>query len=129
MEQQPSPKTKITLSQAFRCAGSGVIGCVRTQRNMKIHVAAAVAVVVAGLLCRLAPLEWCAVALCIGAVCALECVNTAVEAAVDLVTEEYHPLAKVAKDCAAGAVLVAAAASVAVGMLVFVPAICRLLGQ
>lgn len=129
MEQRPSPKTKITLVQAFRFAASGVVGCVRTQRNMKIHVAAAVIVVATGLLCRLAPLEWCAVVLCIGTVCALECVNTAVEAAVDLVTEDYHPLAKVAKDCAAGAVLVAAAASVAVGMLVFVPALCRLLGQ
>lgn len=119
---------KITLAQAFRFAFCGVGRCASSQRNMRIHLGATALVVVAGLVCGISALEWCAVVLCIGMVCALECVNTAVEATVDLITEEYHPLAKVAKDCAAGAVLIAAMASVVVGLLVFVPAIVRMLG-
>lgn len=122
------PEGKVTLAQAFRFAFCGVGCCFATQRNMRIHFAVAVLVVVAGLVCGISVLEWCAVVLCIGMVCALECVNTAVEAAVDLVTEEFHPLAKVAKDCAAGAVLIAAVASVVVGLLVFAPAFVRLMG-
>lgn len=128
MSQQLPPQTKVTLPQAFRFAAQGVVGCVATQRNMKIHLAAALVVTAAGIWCALELWQWCAVVLCIGFVCALECVNTAVEAVVDLVTEEYHPLAKVAKDCAAGAVLLAAAMSVVVGLLVFVPAVGRMLG-
>ena len=122
------PEGKITLAQAFRFAICGMGRCVSSQRNMCIHIGAAVLVVIAGLVCGISPAEWCAVVLCIGTVCALECVNTAVEATVDLVTEEFHPLAKVAKDCAAGAVLIAALASVVVGLLVFVPAIARMCG-
>ena len=122
------PEGKITLAQAFRFAFCGVGRCASSQRNMRIHLGATALGVVAGLVCGISALEWCAVVLCIGMVCALECVNTAVEATVDLITEKYHPLAKVAKDCAAGAVLIAAMASVVVGLLVFVPAIVRMLG-
>lgn len=120
------PRSKVTLPQAFRFAFCGIGSCIGGQRNMKIHLAVAALVVIAGFLCQLQPLEWCAVVLCIGMVCALECVNTAVEAAVDLTTEDYHPLAKVAKDCAAGAVLIAAIASVVVGLIVFIGALLRL---
>ena len=120
------PQSKVTLIQAFRYAFCGIGTCIAGQRNMKIHLAATVVVVVAGFACQLQPREWCAVVLCIGMVCALECVNTAVEAAVDLTTDEYHPLAKVAKDCAAGAVLIAAMASVVVGLIVFIGALLRI---
>lgn len=119
---------RFSLADAFRCAGAGVVATVRTERNMKIHVCAA-AVAVA--LCIVLPVEpWglpC-VLLCIGVVMALECVNTAVEAVVDLVSPEWHELAKRAKDAAAGATLIAAVASVAVGAAVYLPAVVSLLG-
>lgn len=65
--------------------------------------------------------EWVALALCFALIPALECANTALEAAVDLASPVRHPLAKRAKDCAAAAVLLAAVGSVAVGALVFLP--------
>ncbi len=74
-----------------------------------------------GLYCGLARWEWVAVALSVGAVWGAELLNTAVEAVVDLVSPEYHPLAGRAKDVAAGAVLVVALAALVVGLLVFGP--------
>lgn len=119
---------RYTLAHAFACAGQGVLATIKRERNMKIHCAAAVFAIVAALAVR-APL-WgvAAVVVCIGVVMALECVNTAVEAVVDLVSPEWHELAKLAKDAAAGATLIAAAMSVVVAMLVYLPAIVCLLG-
>ena len=71
---------------------------------------------------------WAAVAVCVGVQLAMETVNTAIEAIVDLASPEIHPLAKRAKDCAAGAALITACASVIVGLIVFVPALFALLG-
>ncbi|MGH2411630.1 MAG: diacylglycerol kinase family protein, partial [Chloroflexota bacterium] len=77
----------------------------RTQRNMRIHVGAAAAVLALAGVLRVARVELAVLLLCILAVLTLEMLNTVVEAVVDLATEEYHPLAKIAKDVAAGAVL------------------------
>lgn len=71
--------------------------------------------------------SWLAIVICIGAVMAAETANTAIEAVVDLVSPEYHVLAKHAKDCAAGAALILAAASVVVAAIVFIPKIGELL--
>jgi diacylglycerol kinase len=88
---------------------------------MRIHFVIAVCVIVAGAMLHVSRIQWAALALVIALVIALELVNTAVEAAVDLLSPAEHPLAKVAKDCAAAAVLVAALGAIAVGLLVFVP--------
>ena len=88
---------------------------------MKIHCVMAVLVVAAGVILRLSLVEWCICLGLFGLVMALELVNTAVEAVVDLVTGEYHPLAKIAKDTAAGAVLIAAIMAAAAGLIIFVP--------
>lgn len=80
-----------------------------------------VAVVILGFVLGLSQAEWLAIALSITVVAVAEIINTAVESTVDLVTSEWHPLARTAKDTAAGAVLVAAVGSVAVGLIVFVP--------
>ena len=66
--------------------------------------------------------------MCIGVVLSFETMNTALEAAVDLASPEIHPLAKAAKDCAAGAALIAACMSVVVGLIVFATALARLVG-
>ena len=88
---------------------------------MKIHCVMAVLVVIAGMILKLSPVEWCICLGLFGLVMALELVNTAVEAVVDLVTSEYKPLAKIAKDTAAGAVLIAAIMSAIAGLIIFVP--------
>jgi diacylglycerol kinase len=107
--------------QSFSFAGQGVWHVVRTQRNMRVHLAAALAAIVAGAILRIGAADWAAVLAVIGLVLTAETLNTVVEALVDLCTDEYHPLAKAAKDMAAGAVLIASAAAVGVAVAVFLP--------
>lgn len=101
----------------------------RTQRNMWIHTAFSVGAVAAGLWLRLTPVEWAVIVLTMGLVWTAEFANTALEAAVDLASPDLHPLAKVAKDVAAGAVLVTAGTAVAVGLLIFGPPLLARLGN
>jgi diacylglycerol kinase (ATP) len=107
------------LWAAFDYAFSGILYATRTQRNMRIHLVAASLAIVATLYLRLDRAYVALVVLCIALVIALELVNTAIEAVVDLMTVAHHPLAKIAKDAAAGAVLVVSMASVIVGYLAF----------
>ena len=90
---------------------------------MQIHCVATVLVVLAGIWLGLSKTEWC-ICLILG----LELVNTAVEAVVDLASEDYHPLAKKAKDTAAGAVLIAAMAAAVIGVIIFGPKLLAVLG-
>jgi undecaprenol kinase len=83
------------------------------------------AAVVAGLILRIGAADWACVLLVIGLVLTAETLNTVVEALVDLCTDEFHPLAKAAKDMAAGAVLLSSAAAVGVGVAVFLPRLLR----
>ncbi len=92
-----------------------------TQRNALVHLALLVAVVVLGILFKISPLEWCAVTLAAGLVLAAEALNTAVEFLADAVHPEQHPLVGKSKDIAAGGVLLAAVAALAVGAIIFVP--------
>ena len=110
---------KDPLYRSFGYAFQGIFTCVRKERNMKIHCVAAVLVVIAGVILKISAIEWCICMVLFGLVMELEHVNTAVEAVVDMVTEEYHPLAKVAKDTAAGAVLIAAIMAAIAGVIIF----------
>ena len=114
-----------SLPHAFKCAAEGVAFAFK-QRNMRIDSGFAVAAVVLGFALRIDAPSWLAIVICIGAVMAAETANTAIEAVVDLVSPEYHVLAKHAKDCA-GAALILAAASVVVAAIVFIPKIGELL--
>ena len=118
---------KDPLYRSFGYAFQGIFTCVRKERNMKIHCVAAVLVVIAGVILKISAIEWCICLALFGLVMALEHVNTAVEAVVDMVTEEYHPLAKVAKDTAAGAVLIAAIMAAIAGCIIFLPKIAQIL--
>ncbi len=113
------------LTDSFRDAFRGMFYVFRTQRNAKIHLAASLVVVGAGVWLRLGPLEWVMLVLTISLVFAMEMANTALESLADAVCTTRHPLVGIAKDVAAGAVLVTAIGAVAVGLLIFVP---RLLG-
>lgn len=96
-----------------------------TQRNMRIHLAAAVAVLAAAVWFGLSPAETAVIVLAVALVMVAETLNSAVEKAVDMITGEYHPLARIVKDAAAGAVLLAAFFSAVIGALVFLPHIIK----
>jgi diacylglycerol kinase (ATP) len=108
-----------SLHQSFNFAAEGVIHAVRTQRNLWIHFAIAIAVLVAAIGFGATKLELAVLLIAITFVLVAELVNTAVEAAVDVASTSFDPMAKIAKDIAAGAVLVAALNALAVGYLVF----------
>ena len=103
---------------SFHYAIEGVVYALRTQRNMRIHVGAAIAALVAALLFGVERLGLVAIVFVIALVFVTELVNTAIEATVDIATEQYEPLAKIAKDVAAGAVLVASATALVVAYIV-----------
>lgn len=105
--------------KSFYYAGKGVIGVVAAERNMRIHLLAAVIVIMLGFYFRITPTEWCLVAICIGMVMAAEAFNSAIECLTDLVKPEHHPLAGKIKDAAAGGVLLVSIAAAAVGCIVF----------
>lgn len=108
-----------SLRWSFTWAFEGIVYVLRTQRNMQLHVVAATVAIVLGLVVDITRIEMMAIILAASLVIIAEMVNTAVEAAIDAVVTDYHPLVKVAKDVAAGAVLVAAVNSGAVAYLVF----------
>ncbi len=107
--------------QSFRCALSGVVHVLRTQRNAQIEIIIAAMVIAAGLWLRVSRLEWILLVVAIGIVLSAEMMNTAVEHAVDVAIRDPDPLARVAKDAAAASVLVAIAISVVIGLLIFGP--------
>lgn len=123
MHIDPSESRRRAASRlaSFRHAFAGWRYVLRTQRNAWIHTLASVVVfAIAGWL-QLTRIEWTILVLTVALVWVAEFVNTAVEAAVDLLSPEFHPLAKIAKDVAAAAVLLSALAAVAVGILLLGP--------
>jgi diacylglycerol kinase (ATP) len=117
-----------SLLSSFRWAFAGLWYTLRTQRNARIHLLAALAVTAMGLWLHLDALRWAVLALTIALVLFAEMINTVAEAVVDLITPDYHPLARVAKDVCAGAVLVTAVAAVVVGSLILGPPLLARLG-
>ena len=108
-----------SILESFNFAFEGIIHVLRTQRNMRIHFAVAVVVLVAALAFDVSRLELIALLIAIAFVLIAEMVNTAIEAAVDVASTSFDPMAKLAKDIGAGAVLIAAINAIAVGYLVF----------
>jgi diacylglycerol kinase (ATP) len=108
-----------TLLQALNNGFDGIIWVLRTQRNMRVHFLAGTGALVLAVVLGVSRVDLLAVILAIALVLIAEMINTALEAAVDLAQPDPHPLAKVAKDVAAGGVLISAVCSLAVGYLVF----------
>lgn len=104
---------------SFNFAIQGILDTVRTQKNMKIHLFVSLCVLLGCFFFDISKMEILILAITITLVIAAELINTAVEAAVDMSTNYYHPLAKVAKNAAAGGVLVTAINSVVVGYIIF----------
>ncbi len=107
--------------RSFRYAIRGVAMMLALQANARIHAAATLVVVALGFWLKIERWEWCAVVASVGLVWTAEALNTALEALTDLVSPGEHPLAGRAKDMAAGAVLCAAVAAAAIGLVVFAP--------
>lgn len=116
-------KKRAPLYKSFGYAFSGIFSCIRKERNIKIHCFAAVMVTIFGFLLKISVTEWLVCLVLFGLIMGLELVNTAIEAVVDLVTQERKPLAKTAKDTAAGAVLIAAIFAAVAGCVIFIPKI------
>jgi diacylglycerol kinase (ATP) len=109
------------LVRSFYFAFAGIFYLFRTQRNAQIELAIGVAAGALATWLHVSRVEWAILILTIACVLILEGLNTALEAVVDLASLEIHPLAKTAKDVSAGMVLIAAIASVGVGMLILGP--------
>lgn len=115
--------------QSFRYAFAGWWYVLRTQKNAWIHAVFSLAVAALGLWLNLSLIEWAIIIITIAIVWMAELINTAIEAIVDLITLEEHPLAKVAKDVCAAAVLLSAFAAVLVGLMILGPPLWqRLMG-
>ena len=111
---------------SFQYPIKGLRYAYKNEQNLAVDVGIALLVLIFGLLFKINKYEWAILMLTIGLVISCELVNTAIEAVVDLVTEEYHPLAKVAKDTSAAAVLIFAVIAVIVGLIIFLPKVIAL---
>lgn len=116
-----------TLIESFTYAIAGIVYSIKTQRNMCIHFSVAVLVFISAVLLKIDYIEMSLVFFAISLVILTEMINTAIEKTIDLFTKEYHPLAKIAKNVAAGAVLVSALNAVVIGFIIFYARIATLI--
>ena len=107
--------------KSFRYAFEGIFTGIKEEQNMKIHIAIMILVIIFGILLKISKIEWIICIALFGIVISMELINTAIENTVDLITKEINEQAKIAKDVAAGAVLVSAIASAIIGLIIFVP--------
>ncbi len=115
-------------ARSFVYAFSGIATLLRDEHNSRIHMFAMACVIVFGFILDISSIEWCIVALCCGGVLMAEAMNSAVEAIADLVSPEFHPLIKKAKDVGAAGVLMMAIAAAAAGLIIFFPKVVEWLG-
>lgn len=117
-----------SLAISFKFAWAGLNYAFETQRNFRIHTVIGTLAIVLSIFLHLKPVEISVIGLTIGLVLALELLNTAIESVVDLTVQQtYHDLARIAKDCAAGAVLVSAMVSALVAATLLLPALLALI--
>ena len=109
--------------KSFGYAIEGIVYSFKKGTHFKIHVAAAIVVVILGFIYSISSLEWLIIILISSAVIAAETINTAIEETCDILHPEHHPGARLAKHCAAGAVLILSIAAVIIGLIIFLPKI------
>lgn len=115
-------------ARSFGYAFEGIRALLRDEHNSRIHVIAMLCAVALGFILGISPTEWCIVALCCGGVLMAEAMNSGIEALADLVSPEFHPLVKKAKDVSAAGVLMMALAAATAGLIIFLPKVVGLLG-
>jgi len=114
-----TPRRTPSVFESFNYAFEGIIHVLRTQRNMRIHFLVAAVVLVVAFSAGVSKLELIALLLAIAFVLIAEMINTAIEGAIDVATTSFDPMAKLAKDIAAGAVLIATVNALAIGYIIF----------
>lgn len=112
---------------SFKYAIEGIVTTFKLEMNMKIHIIIMTAVIITGVILKLSILEWRICIILFSLVIAAELFNTAIEAVVDMIMPEFHPKAKIAKDAAAGGVLVLAIGAAIVGLIIFIPKFIELI--
>lgn len=115
----------VRLWKSFSYALTGIKTALWSERNMRIHLIASIFVIGCSLYFSISKFEWLFVIVAIGGIFSLELINTAIERVVDMITDKYHPLAKQAKDLAAGAVFIYAVTAVVIGIFIFLPHVLR----
>ena len=111
------------LIKSFKYAFEGILAGIKEEQNMKIHIIIMILVIIFGIMLKINTTEWIICILLFGLVISMELMNTAIENTVNLITKEKNQQAKIAKDVAAGAVLVSAIASAIIGLIIFIPKI------
>ena len=111
------------LLKSFKYAFEGIFTGIKEEQNIKIHIAIMILVIIFGIILKINTTEWIICIALFGLVISMELINTAIENTVDLITKEKNEQAKIAKDVAAGAVLVSAIVAVIIGLIIFVPKI------
>ena len=114
--------------KSFSYSLDGIIYAYKYEQSMLIHVIATIAVIITNIVLNISPIEWLITFIAIGMVLAAELINTAIEAVVDLITLEIHPLAKIAKDCSSAATFVLALMAAVIGVVIYAPYIAELIG-
>lgn len=117
-------KSKKIMS-SFKYAFQGILTSFKTERNMKIHIMIMVLVIIAGIILKISKIEWMICILLFVIVIVGELFNTSVETIVDMVMPEINEKAKIAKDVAAGAVLISAIGAAIIGLTIFIPKIIK----
>lgn len=120
-------KSKPSLLKSFYYAFQGIKVNILTERNLAIHFLVMLLVIVFGFICNISITEWLICILLFGFVITLELMNTAIETAIDICMPQINPKAKLAKDTAAGAVLIVAIVAVVIGIIIFGPKILDLI--
>lgn len=115
------------LVNSFKYAGTGILSALKEERNMKIHYLGMIVVIVLGFVLKIEPVEWCICITLFGGVIGAEMFNTAIETVVDMITPYKNEKAKIAKDVAAGGVLVWAISAGIIGGIIFIPKIIELI--
>lgn len=128
LKRELSWQVATNLFTSFRYAWCGISYAFQTQRNFRIHVSVGTLAICLGVFLHLSAVEMAVIGITSGLVLVMELLNTAIESVVDLtVQQSYHELAKIAKDCAAGAVLVSALAAVLVAGVLLLPPLTKVI--
>lgn len=113
----------IRVSKSFKYAISGLVYAFKEEQNFRVHTVAAIASIILGFVLKISLFEWIAIVICISLVLMAELINTIFERIVDILKPRLHPYAEKIKDMMAGIVVVAAALSLVLALLIFLPKI------
>lgn len=120
-------KSTKRLIKSFSYAISGILYAFKYEQNLLIHILTTIVVIITAFLLNVSLFEWLILVIVMMLVLSFELINSALEATIDLFTDEYHILAKVAKDCSSGAVLIMAMGASIVGLIIFLPKLIELM--